>query len=51
LIRKIRYTFVEATEGLAEEAIKRGELTIGDFADVILDFYKALPKGLFDKCV
>jgi hypothetical protein len=30
--------------------MKRGELTIGDFADVILDFYKALPKDLFEKC-
>lgn len=50
LIKKIRETFIEATEGLADQAIRRGELTIGDFADVILEFYKALPKGLFDHC-
>jgi hypothetical protein len=48
LIKKIRKTFSRATEGLADDAMKRGELTIGDFADVILDFYKALPKGLFE---
>jgi len=23
-------------------------LTVGDFADDIMDFYKVLPKGLFD---
>lgn len=51
LIKRIRETFIEATEGLAETAIRRGELTIGDFADIILDFYKALPKGLFDNCI
>jgi len=48
MIKKIRKTFKKATEGLANNAMRRGELTVGDFADVILDFYRALPKGLFD---
>ena len=47
LIRKVRERFIEGTEGLADRAIQRGELTVGDFADVILEFYKALPRGLF----
>ena len=47
MIKDIREKFTEATEALADKAVDKGQLTIGDFADVILDFYKVLPKDLF----
>ena len=39
LIKRIREQFIESTEELSQKAILKGELTVGDFADSILDFY------------
>ena len=48
LIKRVREQFTDSTEELARKAILKGELTVGDFADGILEFYEALPRGFFD---
>lgn len=50
LVKDIRNEFIQATEALADKAIRKGLLTVGDFADCILPFYKVLPKDLFKNC-